>query len=141
RRRLVRLAPWRADCGLRGTARRGRPASPRRLCRLRAAPRHGRYHDQLRCRDSPFDLGHSTELRSAIPAATGRMSVEGLREAAPRRFWMSVLRLEVVLRHVVNDLLAEHRSLNVGGPEVDPTPDAGVDDLLERLGGAVEAPR
>jgi len=26
RRRLVRLAPRRVDCGLRGTARRGRPA-------------------------------------------------------------------------------------------------------------------
>ena len=39
RRRLVRLAPRRADCGLRGTARRGRPASPHGLCRLRAAPR------------------------------------------------------------------------------------------------------
>jgi len=39
RRRLVRLAPRRADCGLRGTARRGRPAWPRGPCRLRAAPR------------------------------------------------------------------------------------------------------
>jgi len=38
RRRLVRLAPRRADCGLRGTARRGRPASPRGPCRQRAAP-------------------------------------------------------------------------------------------------------
>jgi len=28
RRRLVRLAPRRADCGLRGTARRGRPEWP-----------------------------------------------------------------------------------------------------------------
>ena len=40
RRRLVRLTPRRADCGLRGTARRGRPAWPRGLCRLRVAP-HG----------------------------------------------------------------------------------------------------
>ena len=36
RRRLVRLAPRRADCGLRGTARRGRPA-------LEAAYVVGRY--------------------------------------------------------------------------------------------------
>ncbi len=39
-RRLVRLAPRRARLRSPGTARRGRPASPRRLCRLRAAPRH-----------------------------------------------------------------------------------------------------
>ena len=45
---------------------------------------------------------------------------------APR----SVHRLEVVLLHVVEDLLAEDGSLNIGGAEVNPAPDAGVDDLL-----------
>jgi len=39
RRRIVRPVPRRADGGLRGTARRGRPAWPRGPCRLRAAPR------------------------------------------------------------------------------------------------------
>ena len=49
-------------------------------------------------------------------------------------------RLEVVLVEVVGELLAEDGSLNVGGVEVDPTPDAGVDDLLEPIGETVEAP-
>src|SRR5579862_6969367 len=47
RRRLVRLAPWRTDCGLRGTARRVRPAWPREPCRLRAAPPGGVTVDPL----------------------------------------------------------------------------------------------
>ena len=50
-------------------------------------------------------------------------------------------RLEVVLLEVVGDLLAEHGSLHVGGAEVDAGPDAGVDDLLERIREPVEAPR
>jgi hypothetical protein len=49
--------------------------------------------------------------------------------------------LEVVLLEVVGDLLAEHRSLRVGGAEVDAAPHSGVDDLLERVREAVEAPR
>jgi hypothetical protein len=50
-------------------------------------------------------------------------------------------RLEVVFLEVVGDLLTEHRSLRVGGAEVDASPDSGVDDLLERVREAVEAPR
>src|SRR5262249_31690634 len=46
-----------------------------------------------------------------------------------------------VVLEVVGDLLAERRSLNVGGPEVNATPDARVDDLLEGLREALERPR
>ena len=49
--------------------------------------------------------------------------------------------LEVVLADVAGDLLSEHRSLFVGVPEVDPAPDAGVDDLLERVREALEVAR
>ena len=45
----------------------------------------------------------------------------------------SARRLEVVLLHVMDDLLAEHGSLHVRGAEVDPARDAGVDDLIERV--------
>ena len=54
---------------------------------------------------------------------------------------MSPDRLEVVFLEVVGDLLAEHRSLRVGGAEVDASPYSGVDDLLERVRESVEAPR
>jgi len=54
---------------------------------------------------------------------------------------VSLDRLEVVLSHVVSDLLAEHGSLHVGGSEVDACPDAGVDHLLERIREPVEASR
>ena len=50
-------------------------------------------------------------------------------------------RLEVVLLEVVGDLLAEHRSLHIGGAEVDAGPHAGVDDFLEDVRETVEAPR
>src|SRR6266511_4868169 len=40
----------------------------------------------------------------------------------------------------MDDLLAEDGSLDIGGAEVDPAPDTGVDDLLERVREAVEAP-
>ena len=50
-------------------------------------------------------------------------------------------RLEVVILEVVGNLLAEHGSLHVGGPEVDACPDAGVDHLLERIREPVEASR
>jgi hypothetical protein len=45
--RQARPPLW-ADWGLGGTPRRGRPAWPRRPCRLRAAPQKRRYHDHLR---------------------------------------------------------------------------------------------
>jgi hypothetical protein len=41
----------------------------------------------------------------------------------------------------VGDLLAEERALHVRGAEVDAAPHARIDDLLECLGEAVEAPR
>jgi hypothetical protein len=37
--------------------------------------------------------------------------------------------LEIVFPEIVGDLLAENGSLNVGRAEVDPAPDAGVDDF------------
>jgi hypothetical protein len=49
-----------------------------------------------------------------------------------RNVLVSAGRLEVVLLHVVDDLLAEYGALHVRGSEVDAAPDAGVDDLLER---------
>ncbi len=59
--------------------------------------------------------------------------------AAPHRS-ESVDRLEVVLPEVVGDLVAEHSSLGIGSAEVDAAPHSGVDDLLERVGEALEAP-
>ena len=54
---------------------------------------------------------------------------------------MSSIRLEVVFLEVVGDLLAEDGSLRIGGAEVDAGPDSGVDDLLERTGEPLKAPR
>ena len=42
---------------------------------------------------------------------------------------------------VVSDLLAQFRSVFVGCSEVDPAPDASVDDLVESVRQAIEAPR
>jgi hypothetical protein len=51
----------------------------------------------------------------------------------------SIHRLEIVLVEPVGDPLAEYRPLYVCGAEVDATPDARIDDLLECLGESVEA--
>ena len=50
-------------------------------------------------------------------------------------------RLEVVLLEVLSDLLAEHRSLRIGRAEVDAGPHSSIDDLLERVGEPLKAPR
>ena len=52
--------------------------------------------------------------------------VRGRELRAPRRS-ASMDRLEVVLLDVVGDLLAEHRSLHVGGAEMDAAPYSGVE--------------
>src|SRR5215218_3186749 len=52
-----------------------------------------------------------------------------------------VLRLEVVTLPVAGDPLPDQRPLHVGAPEVDPGVHAGVDDLLDPLREAREAPR
>src|SRR6266508_1107622 len=58
----------------------------------------------------------------------------------PPKLPATARRLEEVLFHVVGDLLAEHGSLHVRGAEVDAAPHTGVDDPLERVREAVEAP-
>lgn len=50
---------------------------------------------------------------------------------------LSADRLEVVLRHVAGHLLAENVRLHVRCAEVQTRPDAGLDDLVERLREAV----
>src|SRR6267378_4739574 len=52
----------------------------------------------------------------------------------------SALRLEVVFRHVLNDLSTEGLRLHIGGAVVEARPDARLDDLLERLREPVEVP-
>src|SRR6266496_3159345 len=54
---------------------------------------------------------------------------------------VSMDRLEVMLLEVLSDLLAEHGSLRVGGAGIIASPHSGVDDLRERVGEPVEAPR
>jgi len=54
---------------------------------------------------------------------------------------VSLDRLEVVLSHVVSDLVAKRGSLHIGGAKVNACPDAGVDNLLERVRESLEAPR
>src|SRR6266516_5959355 len=54
---------------------------------------------------------------------------------------LSADRLEIVLRHVAGHLLAESVRLHVRRAEVQTRPDAGLDDLLERLREPVEVPR
>ena len=54
---------------------------------------------------------------------------------------MTAHRLEIVLREIMSDLLAEHRTLHISSTEVDPGPHSGVDDLVERVREPVEAPR
>ena len=44
----------------------------------------------------------------------------------------------MALLEVVRDLIAEHRSLHVGGAEVDAGPDARIDDLSETIREPVE---
>src|SRR6266849_10802304 len=53
----------------------------------------------------------------------------------------SALRLEVVFRHVLNDLSTEGLRLHIGGAVVEARPDARLDDLLERLREPFEVPR
>src|SRR5437016_6645073 len=60
--------------------------------------------------------------------------------AAPHRS-QSVDRLEIMLLEVLGDLLTEHRSLNVGGAEVDAGPHSGVDNFAEHIREPLEAPR
>jgi hypothetical protein len=50
-------------------------------------------------------------------------------------------RLEIVRRHVVGDVLPEDLTLYIGRVKVQACPNAGIDDLGERLREAVEAPR
>src|SRR5438105_9491764 len=70
-----------------------------------------------------------------------RFSVDaGPSYAAPHRSGL-VDRLEVVLLEVLSDLLAEHRSLRVGGAEVDARPHSGVDNFAEHIREPLEAPR
>src|SRR6266536_6169388 len=77
-----------------------------------ASRRHGR-SEQERGRGGARQLSRSSCNASSPPSSSGR--------------------LEVVLLQVVSDLLAKHRSLHVGGTEVDASPDACIDDLLQRI--------
>ena len=52
----------------------------------------------------------------------------------------SLDRPEVVLSEIVSDLIAKHRSLYIGGAEVDPGPHSGVDDLLGRVREPLKVP-
>src|SRR5207247_1765045 len=49
--------------------------------------------------------------------------------------------MEVVLLEVVGDPLTEHSSLRIGGAEVDASPHSSVDNLIERIGEPLKAPR
>src|SRR5882724_8277655 len=49
--------------------------------------------------------------------------------------------MEVVLLEVVGDPLTEHSSLHIGGAEVDAGPHSSIDNLLERVGEPLKAPR
>jgi hypothetical protein len=71
--------------------------------------------------------------RSRLPRSGSRRP----RGAPPPPTRCCAGRLEVVLAEPVCDLLPDHRTLNVGGAEVNPAPDRRVDDLLERLREAV----
>jgi hypothetical protein len=83
----------------------------------------------------------------AAPADHGRTDGGFCRHGWERAWSVVVLvevppgRLEVVPALPTGDLLAEQCTLRVRGSEVDPAPDAGVDDLLERLREALEVPR
>src|SRR5207244_11339450 len=70
---------------------------------------------------------------------------DGSRSGRPgdgaRRGLRSLNRLEEVLPLPFGDLLADDRARGVGGTEVDPAPDARVDDLLEGVRHAPEVPR
>src|SRR5438876_12247670 len=69
-----------------------------------------------------------------------RFSVDaGPSYAAPHRSGL-VDRLEVVLLEVLSDLLAEHRSLRVGGAEVDARPHSSIDNFAEHIREALEDP-
>ena len=63
------------------------------------------------------------------------------RRAANRGSPSALDGVEVVLLEPERHLLAHHGSLHVGRPEVDPAPDARVDDLLHREREPLEAPR
>jgi len=102
-------------------------------------PSHGAVRNDLNC--DIFRLGARLVNHVVyVPAAdvdfchANKPSTggEGPRVAAPTPT-ASWDRLEVVLRHVVDDLPAEDLRLYVGSPEVQARPDAGVDDLLESV--------
>ena len=45
-----------------------------------------------------------------------------------------------MLPEIVSDLIAKHRSLHVGGAEVNARPHASLDDLLDRVGEPLKVP-
>ena len=110
-------------------------------------PSHGAVRNDLNC--DIFRLGARLVNHVVyVPAAdvdfchANKPSTggEGPRVAAPTPT-ASWDRLEVVLRHVVDDLPAEDLRLYVGSPEVQARPDAGVDDLHESVRESVEVAR
>ena len=89
--------------------------------------------------------GQTIEATSAFPCRHRPSSISMGSHPQPSRSLIVLLlrlarRLEVVLPQIAGDLLAQHGSLHVGGAEVDAGPDAGVDDLVDRLREPLEAP-
>ena len=76
----------RRDCGLRGTARRGRPAWPLRLCRLRAAPRSRQYTEGGSMRRHDHGVRHSRVARHRRQCRIGVLLIHVARYAAPQTF-------------------------------------------------------
>ena len=87
RRRLVRLAPRRAGCGLRGTARRGRPALEAASvvgsydrCVERAVHDRGGWHNESPIDRSEHELADWELLTDALVGALGGAGVMNVDE-------------------------------------------------------------
>src|SRR5262245_547695 len=86
-------------------------------------------------------------IRQPAAACDGRRAVELFMlltvysSLGPADRCASLNRLEVVLLEVVGDLVAEHRTLHIGGAEVDTSPHSRIDNFFQNIRETVEASR
>src|SRR3954468_10278858 len=88
-------------------------------------------------------MQRQTGTPPSAPTSCAERPFEGGRREGGRPGLVSVVadRLEVVVGHVADDGVAEGHRRGVCGTEVQARPDAGLDDLRERLREVVEGSR
>ena len=137
-RAVVRLTPRRADCGLvdrSGAVARRAPL----FCWLRVARNTDANTVSFGVATCDRSRFTRPEPRIARFVAAGWAS-RGCTKQPLDATWVSVHPVGSSASSYSGRPSCRHHALHVGRPEVDPTPHAGIDDLLQRLREAVEAP-